>query len=649
MTTATSPQSLHPPRKPDEENDDQRVYKGVAYASTNYVSWVLGSLRVNKFDLSRMTSSGVPVLRAHQHDRVVGAVTRCFKDNDLFRADWRIPKRPFTADTLDAMDTAVLRGISVGGNIVWETLELDNPEETSFDKALFSCDVLLIEQSLVATPADVTSGIDREATAVLERDGAIFDSVISTEGITTRQTPALLERLQGMVKDHNKSVAIRRQEGRMTTLDTIPKEAIERAIAEQLERSESLKALTQLPGEITRLSETLDAESKRNMEYRAKLDQLQFQPTGRVLQHGNWTPNDPLINLGVVLRLTREDDSILPAIANDTVTTFEESIIERAELSRPGRDTLARIPWAALAEYESQQQLRRAAMTDGAGVRPLGIDYLGDGGLVLNSWSPILGRMNVRLGVEGGQKLPWATAQPTAAAGVEGSDITVTNLTLSNVEHLPVSIASAYEITSSLRAVDDGVFESIARMAITDILLDQVTDQILVGGGTNQISGLWGTTGVKNVDYGAAQVNFDRDDVLDWYDHVRLSKTDGGMFTAVMGDGLWQLCERTPRGTDGTSSAGYTEISMYLLEPTAPHEGRMEREMAYHYKDFAPSGTNDAALFFKADRIMVWFWGQSLNLEYVPQTSRKDTFKMIAEVNYEAYRPVENVSRIKRT
>ena len=160
-------------------------------------------------------------------------------------------------------------------------------------------------------------------------------------------------------------------------------------------------------------------------------------------------------------------------------------------------------------------------------------------------------------------------------------------------------------------------------MAITDILLDQVTGQILVGGGTNEISGLWGTTGVSNVDYGAAATNFDRDDVLDWYDHVRLSKTDGGMFTAVMGDGLWQLCERTPRGTDGTSSAGYTEISMYLLEPTAPHEGRMEREMAYHYKDFAPSGTNDAGLFFKADRIMVWFWGQSLNLEYVPQVAQE--------------------------
>ena len=240
-------------------------------------------------------------------------------------------------------------------------------------------------------------------------------------------------------------------------------------------------------------------------------------------------------------------------------------------------------------------------------------------------------------------------SQMTALAAAEGADIPVSDLVLSNTEFLPKSIASAYRITSSLRAVDDGVFEGIARMAISQILQDEVTGQVLDGGGTHQIDGLWHRTGVQNTNYGAAQTNFSRDDVVDWFNDVRLSKTDGAMYTCVMGDSLWALCEKTPRGIDGTTSAGLTEISMYLLEPTGPHMGMCEREMTLHYSDFAPSGATDPGLFYKSDRIMVWFWGDSLSLDWVPQLNRSDVWKMCAEVNMEAYRPAQNVSRIKQT
>ena len=47
--------------------------------------------------------------------------------------------------------------------------------------------------------------------------------------------------------------------------------------------------------------------------------------------------------------------------------------------------------------------------------------------------------------------------------------------------------------------------------------------------------------------------------------------------------------------------------------------GRMESEMMYHYADLSPASSVDPALFFKADRaIVVWFFGDSLFLEYVP-------------------------------
>ena len=651
MTTATSPQNLHPALLPYREDDMDRYYDKVAFASDSYVPWILGSLRLGKADLTRMRTSGCPVLRAHNGDNLVGQVQRVEKAEGIWRSNWRLPKIPANRNTFDQMDAGILRGCQCRRPARLGHLDHRHPDEVDYDKVLWTCDWALVEQSLTPVPNDTSSGIDRALSAVLERDGSLFDSVISPEGIATLETPATLQRLQSLVQQHNETIAVRRQEQRMTTqseIKDIPQELIERAIAAQIERSESLRSLTELPAQIAKLNETIESETKANMEYRARLDALQFGGAA-VLQQGNWTPNDPLIDLGVIMRLTREDDSILPAINQETVTTFEESVIERAELGKAGRDTLARIPWEALAERERQLSLRRAAMADGAGARPLDISVLGNGGLVLSSWSPVLGRMDVRLAQTGAQKAPWATSQPTALAAAEGADIPISNLVLNSVEYLPVSVASAYEITSSLRGVDDGTFEAIARMAISDIILDQVTSQVLVGGDTDEITGIWNKTGVQNVNYGANAAAFDREDVLDWVNNVRLSKSDGFLYTMVMGDSLWKLMEKTPRGTAGTSSAGYTEISQFLLETTGPHMGMAENEMAFHYSDLTPASVVNPGLFFKADRMVCWFWGDSLALEYVPTVSRKETFKMCAEVNAEMHRPAQNACRIKQT
>ena len=79
MTTATSPQNLHPRRAPDREDDDNRFYDGVSFASDDPIPWIVGRLRLGKADLSRMRSSGVPVLRSHEPDNLVGVVTRVEK------------------------------------------------------------------------------------------------------------------------------------------------------------------------------------------------------------------------------------------------------------------------------------------------------------------------------------------------------------------------------------------------------------------------------------------------------------------------------------------------------------------------------------------------------------------------------------------
>ena len=129
---------------------------------------------------------------------------------------------------------------------------------------------------------------------------------------------------------------------------------------------------------------------------------------------------------------------------------------------------------------------------------------------------------------------------------------------------------------------------------------------------------------------------------MDFLDLVRLAKTDGGMYTGVLSTTLWQLAESVLRG--GASSDKYLlEIDRMTGEGMA---GMMEGESMYHYADLEPSSIVDPGLFFKANRIIVWFWHDSLFFEYVPTVSRKETFKMCAETNMVAYRPANNVARL---
>ena len=394
------PPTSQPPRKPDSEDDEKRIYRNVATCTRDPIPWIIGRLTLGRADISRLQSSGIPILLGHVPNEVVGVVLAVRESADVWRSDWTIPKIQATQDTRDRMDANLLKGISVGGLLQWDTLEITNEDEVNNpDEWIFRADWVMLEQSLTAIPADVRAGIDRTMIARTRPTPDLF--IGPDNGIYTPETPEIRQRLDTLMRQHNQSAVIRREEGMATKpLDqTVPQEAIERAIAVQLERSESLKALTEVPAKLDQLTAEVTAENERNMEYRAKLDKMQFQPGGQVLQLGNWQPGvNEVLDLGKVLRLTQTADAGFPALGKES-SSLEESILERAELSQPGRNVVARIPWSVLEERGRQLQLQRSAMADASGARPLMIDVLGNAGWVLSAWSPILARMDVRFGL----------------------------------------------------------------------------------------------------------------------------------------------------------------------------------------------------------------------------------------------------------
>ena len=647
MTTAVSPQNLHSRRGPDREDDDNRFYDGVGFASDSYIPWMVGKLRLGRADLSRMRSSGVPVLRSHQPDNLVGAVVRVSKSDGVWRSDWRLPKIAANTTTFSQMDTGILRGISVGGNLDWATLTIDNEGEADWsdpDSILFSADWMLVEESLTAIPADVRAGVDREALAILQRDAALFDTLITDAGITTLSTPQTLQRLETLVTAHNQNVAIRRQQA-MTTKpleQTIPPDLLQRAVAEEMARNDALKRFTEVPDKLDQLITSQAEEEQRNMEYRAKLDKIQYQPNGQVLQLSNWNPaiHQPL-DIGRVLRLTADRELGFPPL-DPASSTLEESFLERQELAQPDRNTAARVPFEAIMARTRQRTIQRNTMSGAAGARPTEVNIVGDGGLLFNDYSSILAALDVRMGLRGSQRVPFFTAQGTAAGAAEAAAIPITIYTVNDLTLLPVSIASAFDLSSSLTAADEGVFEAMVDFAIFSVVNDELVGQLLDGGGTtaNELAGLWGRVSTSSPDnaheYGAAATDFDRADVLTTKNAVDLSKTDGGAGQWILGDGLYQLAENTLRG--GASS------ERFLLENMM-----MEDRTVHHFKDFAPSGTNDAGLFGKLNRVTLLLWGDSFQLEEVPVLARKSQYKMVAECQISVVQPDHNLARIARS
>ena len=641
MTTAVSRPDLHPARRPDEETDEDRIYRGVAFASGDYIPWIVGSLRLGKADLSRMRSSGVPVLRSHNGDAVVGAVTRVEKADGLWRSDWRLPIIRANADTFDQLDRGILRGVSVGGNLDWNSLQIDNESEADWsnpDSILWSADWMLIEESLTSIPADVRAGVDRAAVAALERSPAIFDTVISSAGITTRDTPDVHRRLESLVQTHNESLSVRRQEAIMTSQQTIAPDALERAVADALARSEALQRLTSVPDALDALRTAQEAEEQRNMEYRGKLDRLQFQPGGNVLQMSNWNPNSPALNIGRILRLTADRELGFPQM-NGTDTTLEESFLERQELAAPDRNTLARVPYEAIMERTRQREIQRNTMAGGAGARPSQVNIIGDAGLLFSDYVPVLAAMDVKMGLRGSQKVPYFTLQGSAAGAAEGADIPISTYTMNNADLLPVSLASAFDLSSSLQAVDDMTFEALVDFAIMSVCQEELASQVLdgAGSGSNEIAGLWGqVVAAHQHAYGAAQSDFDRADILTTKNFVDLAKTDGGNGQWILSTSLYQLAELTLRG--GSAS------ERYLLE-----DSMMESRMVHHFAGFAPTNITDPGLFVKMNRCCVLIWGDSFQLTEVPVRARKNEYKMVVEANLAVVQPSENLARINQT
>ena len=67
----SGPPTSQPPRKPDEEDDERRIYRNVAVCTRDPIPWIIGRLTLGRADTSRLQSSGIPMLLGHVPNEVI--------------------------------------------------------------------------------------------------------------------------------------------------------------------------------------------------------------------------------------------------------------------------------------------------------------------------------------------------------------------------------------------------------------------------------------------------------------------------------------------------------------------------------------------------------------------------------------------------
>ena len=125
--------------------------------------------------------------------------------------------------------------------------------------------------------------------------------------------------------------------------------------------------------------------------------------------------------------------------------------------------------------------------------------------------SPILGRMNVAMGINSEYQVWYGGTAITGSAVAEGGAHTENDPTVTRLRRTPVVLHMPWSVTGPLDALDAVGISSLFEAAAEQLILEQVLRQVLSGPNTgvdfaldsNSITGLWGS-GIVHTGFGAA-------------------------------------------------------------------------------------------------------------------------------------------------
>jgi len=445
-----------------DDESDRRVMMSIS--STNPVEREFGyevlEHNISSVDMEFMSSGKAPLLLDHDARQQIGVVERSWMDKDKLRAQVRFSKSALAEEVYRDVVDGIRGNVSIGYQIQGMTKD----EHGYKDKPLYRVNMFKpLEVSMVSIPADSSVGVGRSKPEISGNDNsAIQEKTMSAEVV---QEPVNTRQPEDQLKEYrNQSSQILELGKRHNEYDLAF-----RALQEEKSLAEFqamlLEKKTSKP-----IDFSVDASPKEKRNYSLV----------RAIQAADakdWS------KAGFELEVSKE--------------------LAKKQSRQPKGFFVPDFGW------QTRTVSTAAGATFGAGSNIVPEDYRGDRFIDALISTSILGQVGATVlnGLSGNVAIPKISTSTAAAFIAEGGSVGNSEPDFAQVTMTPKLLANKVAVTRELMIQSDPSVEQLIRNNMVRIFAAKIDNVALKGGGSNEPTGILGTSGIGDVSSGGTSGN----------------------------------------------------------------------------------------------------------------------------------------------
>jgi len=447
-----------------DDESDRRVMMSIS--STNPVEREFGyevlEHNAGSVDMEFMSSGKAPLLLDHDARQQIGVVEKAYMDNDKLRAQVRFSKNAMAEEVYRDVVDGIRGNVSIGYQIQGMTKD----ENGYKDKPLYRVSSFKpLEVSMVSIPADSTVGVGRNYQPDLSG---------------------------------NESTAI--QENKMEEQVQKPEVNVRHEVNEKL-------------NEYRNQSSQILELGKRHNEYDLAFRALQEEKTlaefqAMLLEKKTSKPIDFSVD---ATPKEKRNYSLVRAIQAADAKDWSKAGFE-LEVSKELAKKQSRQPKGFFVPdfgWQTRTVSTAAGATFGAGSNIVPEDYRGDRFIDALISTSILGQVGATVlnGLSGNVAIPKISTSTAAAFIAEGGSVGNSEPDFAQVTMTPKLLANKVAVTRELMIQSDPSVEQLIRNNMVRIFSAKIDNVALKGGGSNEPTGILGTSGIGDVSSGGTSGN----------------------------------------------------------------------------------------------------------------------------------------------
>ena len=445
-----------------DDESDRRVMMSIS--STNPVEREFGyevlEHNAGSVDMEFMSSGKAPLLLDHDARQQIGVVERAYVDKDKLRAQVRFSKSALAEEVYRDVVDGIRGNVSIG----YQIQGMNKDENGYKDKPLYRVHQFKpLEVSMVSIPADSTVGVGRSKPDLSGNDNsAIQEKTMSAEVV---QEPVNTRQQEDQLKEYRNQASQILELGKRHD-----------------EYDLAFRALQ---------------EEKSLAEFQAML--LEKKTSKPIDFSVDATPKE------------KRNYSLVRAIQAADAKDWSKAGFE-LEVSKELAKKQSRQPKGFFVPdfgWQTRTVSTASGATFGAGANIVPEDYRGDRFIDALISTSILGQVGATVlnGLQGNVAIPKISTSTAAAFIAEGGSVGSSEPDFAQVTMTPKLLANKVSVTRELMIQSDPSVEQLIRNNMVRIFSAKIDNVALKGGGSNEPTGILGTSGIGDVSSGGTSGN----------------------------------------------------------------------------------------------------------------------------------------------